>query len=110
MYNGGVRVIDISGELLGDLYKQGREIASFKTSSPNGFIANNTMTWGAQYFKGNIFYSDFNSGVGALKLLDTKPDNSKSMQFTTDKSLNSLFGVNNLLELFEYLASPPIED
>ena len=110
MYNGGVRVVDISGELLGDLYKQGREIASFKTSSPNGFIANNTMTWGAQYFKGNIFYSDFNSGVGALKLLDTKPDNSKSMQFTTDKSLNSLFGVNNLLELFEYLASPPIED
>ena len=109
MYNGGLRVIDVSGDLLGDLYKQGREIAAFKTGSPNGFIPNNTMTWGSQYFKGNIFYSDFNSGIGALKLLDTKPDNSKTMQFTTDKSLDSLFGAKNLLELFEILASPPIE-
>ena len=109
MYNGGLRVIDVSGELLGDLYRQGREIAAFKTGSPNGFIPNNTMTWGTQYFKGNVFYSDFNAGIGALKLLDSKPDNSKSMQFTTDKSLNSLFGAKNILELFEILASPPIE-
>ena len=109
MYNGGLRVIDVSGDLLGDLYKQGREIAAFKTGSPNGFIPNNTMTWGSQYFKGNIFYSDFNAGIGALKLLDTKPDNSNTMQFTTDKSLDSLFGAKNLLELFEILASPPIE-
>ena len=109
MYNGGLRVIDVSGDLLGDLYKQGREIAAFKTGSPNGFIPNNTMTWGSQYFKGNIFYSDFNAGIGALKLLDSKPDNSNTMQFTTDKSLDSLFGAKNLLELFEILASPPIE-
>ena len=109
MYNGGLRVIDVSGDLLGDLYKQGREIAAFKTGSPNGFIPNNTMTWGSQYFKGNVFYSDFNAGIGALKILDSKPDNSKSMQFTTDKSLDSLFGAKNLLELFEILASPPIE-
>ena len=109
MYNGGVRVIDVSGELLGDLYKQGREIAAFKTGSPNGFIPNNTMTWGSQYFKGHIFYSDFNAGIGALKLLDTKPDNSNTMQFTTDKSFDSLFGAKNLLEFFEILASPPID-
>ena len=109
MYNGGLRVIDVSGDLLGDLYKQGREIAAFKTGSPKGFIPNNTMTWGAQYFKGNVFYSDFNAGIGALKLLDSKPDNSNSMQFTTDKSLDSLFGAKNILELFEILASPPIE-
>ena len=50
MYNGGVRVIDVSGELL-EIYIQGREIAAFKTGSPNGFIPNNTMTWGSQYFK-----------------------------------------------------------
>ena len=109
MYNGGVRVIDVSGELLGDLYKQGREIAAFKTGSPNGFIPNNTMTWGSQYFKGHVFYSDFNAGIGALKLLDTKPDNSNTMQFTTDKSFDSLFGAKNLLEFFEILASPPID-
>ena len=109
MYNGGLRVIDVSGDLLGDLYKQGREIAAFKTGSPNGFIPNNTMTWGSQYFKGNVFYSDFNAGIGALKLLDSKPDNSNTMQFTTDKSFDSLFGAKNLLEFFEILASPPIE-
>ena len=109
MYNGGLRVIDVSGDLLGDLYKQGREIAAFKTGSPNGFIPNNTMTWGSQYFKGNVFYSDFNAGIGALKLLDSKPDNSNTIQFTTDKSFDSLFGAKNLLEFFEILASPPIE-
>ena len=109
MYNGGLRIIDVSGDLLGDLYKQGREIAAFKTGSPNGFIPNNTMTWGSQYFKGNVFYSDFNAGIGALKLLDSKPDNSNTMQFTTDKSFDSLFGAKNLLEFFEILASPPIE-
>ena len=26
-YQGGLRIVDISGELLGDIYKQGREIA-----------------------------------------------------------------------------------
>ena len=67
------------------------------------------MTWGSQYFKGHVFYSDFNAGIGALKLLDTKPDNSNTMQFTTDKSFDSLFGAKNLLEFFEILASPPID-
>jgi hypothetical protein len=31
------------------------------------------------------------------------------MQFTTDKSFDSLFGAKNLLEFFEILASPPID-
>ena len=83
------------------------EIAAFKTGLPNGFIPNNTMTWGTQYFKGNVFYSDFNAGIGALKILDSKPDNSKSMQFTTDKSLDSLFGAKNLCGVLANIDSVP---
>ena len=109
MYTGGVRVIDVSGDLLGDLFKQGREIASFNTGSENGFIPNSPMTWGAQLHKGNIFYSDFNTGVGALKLLESSPDNSNVNQVKTDQTFKSALGVKNLLELFEYLASPPKE-
>ena len=33
-YNGGLRVVDISGELRGDLYRQGREIAMFRPFDP----------------------------------------------------------------------------
>ena len=78
-------------------------------SSENGFIPNSPMTWGAQLHKGNIFYSDFNTGVGALKLLESSPDNSNVNQVKTDQTFESALGVKNLLELFEYLASPPKE-
>ncbi len=73
-YNGGVRVIDISGELMGDLYKQGREIAWIIPSDPNGYIPNAPFTWGAQPYKGHIFYSDWNSGLWAAKLEPEKPE------------------------------------
>lgn len=67
-YNGGLRVVDISGELMGDLYKQGREIARFLPFDPEGRIPNAPMTWGPQPHKGHIFISDWNSGLWALKL------------------------------------------
>ena len=73
-YNGGVRVIDISGELMGDLYKQGREIAWIIPSDPDGYIPNAPFTWGAQPHKGHIFYSDWNSGLWAAKLEPEKPE------------------------------------
>ncbi|SUZ53075.1 uncharacterized protein METZ01_LOCUS5929 [marine metagenome] len=78
MYTGGVRVVDISGDLLGDLYKQDREIGYILPSSPNGYTPNSTMVWGAQLYKGHVFYSDFNTGIGAAKVDSIKPDNSKA--------------------------------
>ena len=36
------------------------------------------MVWGAQLYKGHVFYSDFNSGLGAAKVSNNKPDNSKA--------------------------------
>lgn len=68
-YEGGMRVVDISGELMGNLYTQGREIAVFKSASPIGYTANATMVWGTQPFKGHVFFSDTNSGLWSVKLL-----------------------------------------
>ena len=56
MYGGGVRIVDISGDLLGDLYRQGREIGYIMTGTANGYIPNATMSWGAQLYKGYVFY------------------------------------------------------
>ncbi len=68
-YNGGLRVVDISGELMGDLYRQGREIAWFIPTDPEGYIRNAAMTWGPQPYKGNIFLADHNSGLWCVKLV-----------------------------------------
>ena len=69
-YQAGLRVLDISGELRGDLYRQGREIGAIKTSSPNAAVPNWSMTWGAQLFKGRIFTSDLHSGLWIARLVE----------------------------------------
>ncbi len=76
-YNGGVRVVDLSGELMGDLYNQGREIGWIIPSDPDGYVPNAPFTWGAQPYKGHIFYSDWNSGLWAAKLEPEKPKDTK---------------------------------
>jgi hypothetical protein len=67
-YNGGVRIVDVSGELMGDLYRQGREVAYFLPNDPEGVVKNAPMTWGPQPYKGHVFLTDWNSGLWALKL------------------------------------------
>ena len=69
-YNGGLRVVDVSGELMGDLYRQGREIARFLPFDAEGFIPNAPQVWGAQPHKGTIFFSDFSSGLWAVRLVE----------------------------------------
>jgi len=76
-YNGGVRVVDLSGELLGDLNRQGREIAWIVPEDPDGYVANAPFTWGAQPHKGHIFYSDWNSGLWSAKLKPVVPKDVK---------------------------------
>ena len=68
-YEGGVRMVDVSGELMGNLYTQGREIAVFKSASPAGYTPNATMVWGVQPFKGHVFFADTNSGLWAVKMV-----------------------------------------
>ena len=69
-YQGGLRVVDLSGELMGDLYRQGREIAAFHPNDPDGFVKNETMVWGAQPHKGLIYVSDWHSGLWVIELVD----------------------------------------
>jgi hypothetical protein len=66
-YQAGLRVVDVSGELRGDLFRQGRQLGAFRTSSPDAVTPNWSMTWGAQIFKGNIITSDLNSGLWIAK-------------------------------------------
>jgi len=69
-YQGGLRVVDISGELLGDIYNQGREIAVYQSSHKEGKIPNAPMVWGAQPYKDYIFFADMNSGLYCIRLED----------------------------------------
>jgi len=67
-YEGGLRMVDVSGELKGNLATQGREIAVFKPFDPHGFMANQPNVWGAQPYKGHVFFSDFNSGLWSVRV------------------------------------------
>ena len=69
-YQGGLRVVDISGELRGDLYAQGREIAVLRTTDEQTMVPNWPMTWGAQIHKGHIYTSDLNSGLWIARLVE----------------------------------------
>jgi hypothetical protein len=71
-YQGGLRAIDVSGELRGDLYRQGREIAFFRPTGATretASVPNTPMTWGAVLHKGLVYAADFNSGLWILKLV-----------------------------------------
>lgn len=72
-YQGGLRIVDITGELRGDLYRQGRQVGYFHTANDKGFVPNAPMAWGPQPFKGNIFISDMNSGLWVVKLDEKGP-------------------------------------
>jgi hypothetical protein len=67
-YEGGLRVVDVSGELMGNLYTQGREIAVYRSADPLGYVPNSPMVWSAMPYKGMIFFTDTNSGVWAVRL------------------------------------------
>jgi hypothetical protein len=67
-YQGGLRVLDISGELRGDLLAQGREIAHVHTGDADGFVPNAAMAWGAFYHNGLIWVNDVFSGLWAVRL------------------------------------------
>lgn len=63
-YENGVRALDVSGELLGALERQGREIASIQYGAGSGcFGSSQTCTWAPQLHNGLIFASDLNSGL-----------------------------------------------
>jgi hypothetical protein len=72
-WEGGVRVVDVSGELMGNLADQGREIAVYKSWDPNGYVSNAPFVWSAMPFKGNVFFSDYNSGLWSVEVQGLRP-------------------------------------
>ena len=67
-YNAGFHVLDISGELRGDLRAQGRVIADMRPSAANGVVPNGTMTWGAVVRNGVAYVNDMISGLWIVRL------------------------------------------
>lgn len=59
-YEQGLHALDVTGELLGPLDRQGREIASVR-------YAPDTRTWAPQLHRGVVWVSDINSGLVALR-------------------------------------------
>jgi hypothetical protein len=72
-FESGVRVVDVSGDLKGNLYTQGREIAVFKPFDPGGFFPNAPFTWSAMTYKGRVLFSDGNSGLWSARLQPLEP-------------------------------------
>ncbi len=67
-YEAGLRALDVSGELRGNLLAQGREIGAVWTGDPKGYRPNLPMAWGAQPHRGVIFVTDINSGLWVARL------------------------------------------
>ena len=67
-YQGGARVLDVSGELKGDLLRQGREMSWMLTADSTGAQPHTPFAWGAVVRDGNIFVPDINSGLWILRL------------------------------------------
>lgn len=63
-YTQGLRALDVSGVLLGDLGRGGREAAAIQTQPGySDCFSYGTCTWGAQLANGLLFASDVNSGL-----------------------------------------------
>jgi hypothetical protein len=71
-YNAGLRAVDVSGELRGDLRAQGRELAVLATSDEQTFVPDRPFTWGPQPYRGLVYASDHNSGLWIARLV--RPD------------------------------------
>jgi hypothetical protein len=67
-YQGGARVLDVSGELKGDLLRQGREMSWILTADSLGHRPRAPFAWGAVVRDGNIFVPDINTGLWILRL------------------------------------------
>ena len=67
-YDGGIRVVDVSGELRGDLRAQGRVVGSLYTGSLEGYRPNMALTWSAIPHHGFIYASDINSGLWVARV------------------------------------------
>lgn len=63
-YTAGIRAIDVSGDLLGELEKQGREVAALRYGSDAGCLsADGTCAMAPQLHGGLVYVADLNTGL-----------------------------------------------
>lgn len=67
-YNAGFRAFDISGELLGDLGAQGREMVHVHTGDMEGYVPNSPMTWGVVVRDGLAYVNDMYNGLWIIRM------------------------------------------
>jgi hypothetical protein len=75
-YNGGFHAFDVSGELLGDLRAQQREIVHVHTGDMDGNVKNTPMTWGVVVRDGLAYVNDMFNGLWIVRIkppIGTKP-------------------------------------
>jgi len=60
-YSSGLRALDVNGPLMGELERQGRQIAEVM------YDGGNTFTWAPQLDNGRIYLSDLRSGVWVVQ-------------------------------------------
>lgn len=68
-YSNGVRALDVSGELLGELDRQGREVAGAVYHGSGGNCPGpgvGTCTWAPQLHRGLVWVTDMNEGLVSL--------------------------------------------
>ena len=70
-YEGGMRLVDVSGELMGNLYTQGREISVYKAFDPVGFIPNSPGAWSVMPHRDLVWFADINSGLWAMRFRES---------------------------------------
>lgn len=69
-YQAGLRALDVSGELRGDLYAQGRQIDAYMTEAQEGVVLPNTTFAATVMTEDGLIYTvDFNSGLWVHKLV-----------------------------------------
>ncbi len=66
-YSQGIRALDVTGELSGQLELQGRELAFVRYGSSSGCASTDgTCTWAPQLHQGKLYVSDLNTGLWVL--------------------------------------------
>jgi hypothetical protein len=68
-YTAGLRAVDVSGSLRGDLGQQGRQIAALETTDGQALVENRPLTWGPQAYGDHVFASDYTSGLWITRLV-----------------------------------------
>lgn len=68
-YDAGVRALDVSGTLLGELHRQGREMGSWVRAgeTPVCWAGMGTCTWAPQWDDGLLYLADVNRGLVVLR-------------------------------------------